>query len=168
MFFFFFISVFSSTIPSTCCRLTSSWLKAGESEQQKNRGAGKKWPNKSKLCVSLPLLPTRQQVSCQCTCSWSATQQRRCTGPIRASIGLASATAQITPASSSIQTRGPDVVAVLPPSPLRLLSRWTPPTTLPSSNVQSMNKCLPHLAETEDEWLFWCRRGHFWSDWIFA
>lgn len=119
-----------------------------------NRGTGRILPNKSKLCVSLPSLPTRRPVSCRCTCSWSATQQRRCTGPIRASIGLASVTAQITPASSSIQTPGPDVVAVPPPSRLRLPSRWTPPTTLLSSSVQSMNKCPPHPAEAEDEWLW--------------
>lgn len=104
--------------------------------------------------VSLPSSPTRRRVSCRCTCSWSATRRRRCTGPIRASISLASATAQITPASSSIRTPGPDVVAVPLPSPLRLPSRWTPPPTLLSSSVPSTSRCPPHPAEPLEECLF--------------
>lgn len=119
------------------------------------------------LVLILPLFPTplRRRASCQCTCSWSATQQRKCTDPIRASTGLASATAQITPASSSIQTPGPDVVAVPPPSPQRRPCRWTPPTTLPFSSVQSMNKCPPRPAEAEDEGWCWYCWGHFDLTW---
>ncbi len=55
---------------------------------------------------------------------------------------------------------GLDVAAVPPPSPLRPPFRWTPPTTLLSSSVQSMNKCPPHPAEAEDEWLCWHWCGH--------
>ena len=107
--------------------------------------------NKSNTLGPFLLLPPRRQVSCRCTCSWSATQQKKCTGPIKASTGLASATALITLASSSIQTPGLGEAEVHPQSPLRPPSRWTPPTILPSSSVQSMNKCPPHRAEAEDE-----------------
>lgn len=93
---------------------------------------------------------SRRPASCRCTCSWSDTRRRRCTGPIRVSTDLASATALTTLASFFIQTPGPDVAVVPPLSPLRPPCRWTPPTILPSSSVQSMNKCPPHPAEALD------------------
>lgn len=111
------------------------------------------------LCLKCvcAFIDVRQRAWCRCIYSWSATLLKRCTDPTRASTGLASATAQTTLVSSCTQTPGPAVAAVPPPSPLRLLSRWTPPPSRLCSNVQSTNKCRPRPAEE-----------YFRSGWILA
>lgn len=94
-------------------------------------------------------LAARRQALCQSTCSWNATQRRRCTAPIRASTGLGSAIAPTTRASSSTRTPGQAEDGAPPPSPLKPHSKWTRPTTRRCSNVPSTNRCPRRPAEDE-------------------
>lgn len=88
----------------------------------------------------------RAQASCPCTCSWSATRQRRSTSlATRASTGLASATAPTTRASSSTRRSG-RVGEVPPTSRAKRLSRWAPATLL-SSNAPTTIKSPLRPAE---------------------